>query len=57
MNWWSAAACRSADPELFSPTSNSGPCKEQAERAKAVCAAVQAPSSVRLVTEREGNRE
>jgi WhiB family redox-sensing transcriptional regulator len=37
--WWSAAACRSADPDLFFPISNSGPAREQAAKAKAICAA------------------
>jgi WhiB family redox-sensing transcriptional regulator len=36
--WWSRAACRSADPELFFPVSASGPALGQAQRAKAVCA-------------------
>ena len=36
--WWSAAACRSADPDLFFPISNAGPAREQAAAAKAICA-------------------
>lgn len=37
--WWrSAAACRSADPEMFFPISDSGPAREQTAKAKAVCA-------------------
>jgi len=36
-SWQRAAACRSADPELFFPVSASGRSLEQAERAKAVC--------------------
>jgi len=36
--WWSLAACRSADPELFFPISHSGPAATQIRRAKAVCA-------------------
>jgi len=36
--WRSAAACRSADPELFFPISDSGPALEQAAKAKAICA-------------------
>jgi WhiB family transcriptional regulator, redox-sensing transcriptional regulator len=36
-SWQRAAACRSADPELFFPVSSSGRSLEQVERAKAVC--------------------
>ncbi len=36
--WWSLAACRSADPDLFFPISQSGPAAVQIQRAKAVCA-------------------
>jgi WhiB family redox-sensing transcriptional regulator len=36
--WWSLAACRSADPDLFFPISASGPARRQAAAAKAVCA-------------------
>jgi WhiB family transcriptional regulator, redox-sensing transcriptional regulator len=39
--WWSRAACKSADPDLFFPISGSGPALAQAQRAKAVCAACQ----------------
>ena len=37
--WRSAAACRSADPDLFFPISDSGPALEQTMAAKAICAA------------------
>lgn len=37
-NWWSAAACRSADPELFFPISAFGKALEQVAEAKAICA-------------------
>ena len=37
-DWRSAAACRSADPELFFPISNSGKSLEQIAKAKAICA-------------------
>src|SRR5258706_8705654 len=36
--WWSLAACQSADPDLFFPISHSGPAAAQVRRAKAVCA-------------------
>jgi WhiB family transcriptional regulator, redox-sensing transcriptional regulator len=37
-HWLSAAACLSADPELFFPISDSGKGLEQATEAKAICA-------------------
>ncbi len=37
-HWRSAAACRSADPELFFPISNSGRSLAQITAAKAICA-------------------
>jgi WhiB family redox-sensing transcriptional regulator len=36
--WWSRAACRSADPELFFPVSAAGPSRAETAAAKAVCA-------------------
>jgi WhiB family redox-sensing transcriptional regulator len=36
--WWSAAACLTADPELFFPISSSGPALEQVAEAKTICA-------------------
>jgi WhiB family transcriptional regulator, redox-sensing transcriptional regulator len=38
-DWRSAAACQDTDPDLFFPVSGSGKSLEQAERAKAICAA------------------
>ena len=40
-DWWSRAACLTADPELFFPVSSSGPALRQVGRAKAVCARCQ----------------
>lgn len=37
--WWSLAACQSADPDLFFPISGSGPATGEVARAKSVCAA------------------
>jgi WhiB family redox-sensing transcriptional regulator len=37
-DWWSRAACRSADPELFFPVSLSGAGASEMEEAKAMCA-------------------
>lgn len=36
--WWSAAACRYADPELFFPVSAAGKSLQQVTEAKAICA-------------------
>ena len=35
--WFSRAACLTADPELFFPISSSGPARRQAAEAKAIC--------------------
>jgi WhiB family redox-sensing transcriptional regulator len=37
-DWWEAAACRTADPDLFFPVSSVGPGRDEVARAKAVCA-------------------
>jgi WhiB family transcriptional regulator, redox-sensing transcriptional regulator len=36
--WWSDAACSTADPELFFPVSSLGPAFRQVAQAKAICA-------------------
>jgi WhiB family transcriptional regulator, redox-sensing transcriptional regulator len=36
--WWSLAACQSADPDLFFPASATNPARAQLAAAKAVCA-------------------
>jgi WhiB family transcriptional regulator, redox-sensing transcriptional regulator len=36
--WWSLAACRHVDPDLFFPISATGPARAQVAGAKAVCA-------------------
>jgi WhiB family transcriptional regulator, redox-sensing transcriptional regulator len=38
LDWWRAAACRTADPEIFFPVSSVGPGREEVARAKEVCA-------------------
>jgi WhiB family transcriptional regulator, redox-sensing transcriptional regulator len=38
LSWRLAAACRSADPELFFPLSGSGQAREQIAEAKVICA-------------------
>jgi WhiB family transcriptional regulator, redox-sensing transcriptional regulator len=35
--WWSLAACRAADPELFFPVSAAGHGASEISRAKAIC--------------------
>jgi WhiB family redox-sensing transcriptional regulator len=37
-DWWRAAACRTADPDIFFPVSAHGPGSDDIARAKAVCA-------------------
>ena len=37
-DWWSLAACRAADPELFFPVSGVGHGASEVSRAKAICA-------------------
>jgi WhiB family transcriptional regulator, redox-sensing transcriptional regulator len=37
-HWRSAAACQSADPDLFFPASTAGPAERQVARAKKICA-------------------
>lgn len=37
-DWWRAAACRAADPDIFFPVSAQGPGREEIAQAKAVCA-------------------
>jgi WhiB family redox-sensing transcriptional regulator len=36
-DWWTQAACLSADPELFFPISSAGPARAQVDAAKAIC--------------------
>lgn len=38
-DWWEAAACRTADPDMFFSVSAVGPGRDEIARAKAVCAA------------------
>jgi WhiB family redox-sensing transcriptional regulator len=37
-DWWEAAACLEADPELFFPVAAHGPARDEIARAKEVCA-------------------
>jgi WhiB family redox-sensing transcriptional regulator len=37
-DWWDAAACKTADPDLFFPVSSLGPGRDEVARAKQVCA-------------------
>jgi WhiB family redox-sensing transcriptional regulator len=37
-DWWRAAACQEADPELFFPVTAQGPGADEIARAKALCA-------------------
>jgi WhiB family redox-sensing transcriptional regulator len=41
VNWRSAGACLSADPDLFFPISATGPGERQVSRAKVICAGCQ----------------
>jgi WhiB family redox-sensing transcriptional regulator len=41
VNWRSAGACLSADPDLFFPLSPDGPGERQIARAKVICAGCQ----------------
>jgi WhiB family transcriptional regulator, redox-sensing transcriptional regulator len=36
--WWSRAACRTTDPELYFPIASAGPGARQVSEAKAICA-------------------
>ncbi len=38
-DWWRAAACRNADPELFFPISETAVSRSDVRRAKQICAA------------------
>jgi WhiB family transcriptional regulator, redox-sensing transcriptional regulator len=38
IRWRAAAACLSADPDLFFPISTTGPAEKQITRAKRICA-------------------
>jgi WhiB family transcriptional regulator, redox-sensing transcriptional regulator len=38
VTWRAAAACLSADPDLFFPISTTGPAEKQIARAKRICA-------------------
>jgi len=37
-DWWQAAACRTADPDIFFPVSAHGPGEDEIAQAKAICA-------------------
>jgi WhiB family redox-sensing transcriptional regulator len=43
-DWWTQAACLSADPELFFPISSAGPARAQVDAAKAICGGCQVQS-------------
>jgi WhiB family redox-sensing transcriptional regulator len=41
LEWRGRAACQAADPDMFFPVSPAGPGRDEATRAKAICAACQ----------------
>jgi WhiB family redox-sensing transcriptional regulator len=41
LEWWQSAACQEADPDMFFPVSPAGRGRDEAARAKAICAACQ----------------
>jgi WhiB family redox-sensing transcriptional regulator len=43
-NWWSAAECREAEPELFFPISEKAAAGQDIRRAKLICAGCQVQS-------------
>jgi WhiB family redox-sensing transcriptional regulator len=41
LEWWESAGCQEADPDIFFPMSSAGRGRDEAARAKAICAACQ----------------